>query len=72
MGGTLIELWHLMETPLEEQKKFEFVTRLLSLSVDEVLDKGCLSMGLIEQVADRIFVKKKNFTLPLLVLNNWL
>ncbi|CAA6663601.1 unnamed protein product [Spirodela intermedia] len=49
MGGTLIELWHLMETPLEEQKKFEFVTRLLSLSVDEVLDKGCLSMGVIEQ-----------------------
>ncbi|CAA7400090.1 unnamed protein product [Spirodela intermedia] len=54
LGGTLIELWHLMETPLEEQKKFEFVTRLLSLSVDEVLDKGCLSMGVIEQTQTEV------------------
>ena len=39
-----------MDTPLEEQKKFEFTTCLLSLSIEEVVEKGCLSMDVIDQV----------------------
>ncbi|KAK7256939.1 hypothetical protein RIF29_30551 [Crotalaria pallida] len=45
----LIELWDLMETPIDEQKSFSHVTRLISASVDEVSAKGCLSADIIEQ-----------------------
>ncbi|KAK2972425.1 hypothetical protein RJ640_008165 [Escallonia rubra] len=49
LGGTLIELWDLMETSVQEQKRFEYITSLISLSVDEVSRHGCLALDVIQQ-----------------------
>ncbi|XP_058745706.1 65-kDa microtubule-associated protein 5-like [Vicia villosa] len=46
----LVELWDLMEMPIDEQKAFNHVTRLISASVDEVSIRGCLSADVIKQV----------------------
>lgn len=46
----LVELWDLMEMPIDEQKAFSHVTRLISASVDEVSIRGCLSSDVIKQV----------------------
>ncbi|XP_057453532.1 65-kDa microtubule-associated protein 5 [Lotus japonicus] len=46
----LVDLWDLIETPIDEQKAFNHVTRLISASVDEVSTHGCLSSDVIEQV----------------------
>ncbi|XP_061364434.1 65-kDa microtubule-associated protein 5 [Gastrolobium bilobum] len=45
----LVELWDLMETPIDDRKAFSHVTRLISASVDEVSTQGCLSADVIEQ-----------------------
>ncbi|KAK4756686.1 hypothetical protein SAY87_006813 [Trapa incisa] len=50
-GRELVELWDLMDTPLEEKKKFDHVVWLMSSSVDEVSIPGSLSMEMIEQVS---------------------
>ncbi|XP_062174627.1 65-kDa microtubule-associated protein 5 isoform X1 [Alnus glutinosa] len=49
LGRTLIELWNLMDTPVDEQKGFEHVTSLISSSLDEVSSQGCLALDVIEQ-----------------------
>ncbi|KAJ8756078.1 hypothetical protein K2173_024625 [Erythroxylum novogranatense] len=49
LGKMLIELWNLMDTPLEEQRKLEHVTALVSSLVDDVSRQGCLSLEVIEQ-----------------------
>ncbi|KAF8403585.1 hypothetical protein HHK36_011689 [Tetracentron sinense] len=38
-----------MDTPVTQQKRFDHVTCLISVSVDEVLKQGCLSLDVIEQ-----------------------
>ncbi|CAL5379816.1 unnamed protein product [Camellia sinensis] len=48
-GRTLIELWSLMDTSVEEQKRFDHVTCLITSSVDEVSKPGSLSLDVIEQ-----------------------
>ncbi|XP_042065049.1 65-kDa microtubule-associated protein 5 [Salvia splendens] len=48
-GRTLMELWSLMDTPVEEQNKFNHVTHLITLTVDEVVSPGSLSVDVIEQ-----------------------
>ncbi|XP_019434764.1 PREDICTED: 65-kDa microtubule-associated protein 5 [Lupinus angustifolius] len=49
LAKILVELWDLMEIPIGEQKAFSHVTRLISVSVDEVSIQGCLSSDIIEQ-----------------------
>ncbi|XP_059429033.1 65-kDa microtubule-associated protein 5 isoform X1 [Corylus avellana] len=49
LGRTLIELWNLMDTPVDEQKGFEHVTSLISSSLNEVSSQGCLALDVIEQ-----------------------
>ncbi|KAM7511851.1 hypothetical protein LguiB_010726 [Lonicera macranthoides] len=49
LGSTLIELWNLMDTSVEEQMRFYHVTCLISSSVDEVSRQGSLSLDVIEQ-----------------------
>ncbi|XP_077242637.1 65-kDa microtubule-associated protein 5-like [Tasmannia lanceolata] len=49
LGSTLIELWNLMDTPIDEQKRFDHVTCLISASVDEVSRHGCLALDAMEQ-----------------------
>ncbi|VFQ92110.1 unnamed protein product [Cuscuta campestris] len=48
LGSTLLELWNLMDTPIEEQQRFKHVICLNSSSVDEVLSKGSLAIEVIE------------------------
>ncbi|XP_078446992.1 microtubule-associated protein 65-5 isoform X2 [Wolffia australiana] len=63
IGANIVELWHLMETPVEEQKKFDFVTRFISQSADEIVEQGCLSVDVIEQAQaelDRLNVLKSS------------
>ncbi|CAI0421068.1 unnamed protein product [Linum tenue] len=49
LGKTLMGLWDLMDTNVEEQGKFDHVTSLVSSSLDEVSIKGCLALEVIEQ-----------------------
>ncbi|KAF7836261.1 65-kDa microtubule-associated protein 5 [Senna tora] len=49
LASSIVELWDLMETPVEERKDFSHVISLISLSVDEVSKHGCLSVDIIEQ-----------------------
>ncbi|XP_072984532.1 65-kDa microtubule-associated protein 5-like isoform X1 [Typha latifolia] len=50
LGSTLIELWNLMDTPVDEQKRFDHVTCLISALTDTVLGQGTLALNVIEQV----------------------
>ncbi|KAK9283163.1 hypothetical protein L1049_011395 [Liquidambar formosana] len=49
LGGTLVELWNLMDTSVDEQKRFNHVTCLISSSIDEISSQGCLALDVIEQ-----------------------
>ncbi|CAA3013762.1 65-kDa microtubule-associated 5 [Olea europaea subsp. europaea] len=49
IGRALIELWNLMDTPIEEQKRFDHVTHLITSTVDDVVRQECLSVKVIEQ-----------------------
>ncbi|KAL3599583.1 hypothetical protein D5086_007501 [Populus alba] len=48
LGHKLIELWDLMETPVDE-RRLDHVTTLISASVDNVSRLGCLAVDVIEQ-----------------------
>ncbi|KAL6570185.1 hypothetical protein OROMI_014699 [Orobanche minor] len=49
LGRTLVELWSLMDMLLDEKKRFDHVTRLITCSADEVSSPGSLSVDIIEQ-----------------------
>ncbi|KAF3448749.1 hypothetical protein FNV43_RR09462 [Rhamnella rubrinervis] len=49
LGGKLREMWNLMDTPVDEQKRFEHVTSLISASFDGVSEPGCLALEVLEQ-----------------------
>ncbi|EYU26921.1 hypothetical protein ABFS82_02G107900 [Erythranthe guttata] len=49
LGRTLLELWSLMDMPIEEQTRFHHVTRLIGSTAGEVLIPGSLSVDVIEQ-----------------------
>ncbi|KAL5994705.1 hypothetical protein ACLOJK_024758 [Asimina triloba] len=49
LGGTLVELWNLMDIPMEEQKRFNHVACLMCVKADEVSEQGLLAMDVIEQ-----------------------
>nr|XP_023884164.1 65-kDa microtubule-associated protein 5 isoform X2 [Quercus suber] len=49
LGRTLTDLWNLMDTPVDEQKRFGHVISIISSSVDEVSRQGCLALDVIEQ-----------------------
>lgn len=49
LGSTLMELWNLLDTSVDEQKQFKHVTCLISSSIDEVVRQGCLALDVIEQ-----------------------
>ncbi|XP_074580929.1 65-kDa microtubule-associated protein 5 [Curcuma longa] len=50
LGSTLVELWNLMDTPMNEREKFDHITCLISSSVDSVQAQGCLALDIIEKV----------------------
>ncbi|XP_011046720.1 PREDICTED: 65-kDa microtubule-associated protein 1-like [Populus euphratica] len=49
LTNQLIDLWNLMDTPMEERKLFDHVTCHMLASVDEVAVPGALALDLIEQ-----------------------
>ncbi|KAK3228660.1 hypothetical protein Dsin_000541 [Dipteronia sinensis] len=49
LASTLMMLWNLLETPIDEQQKFAHVTSLISSSIDEVPVLGGLALDVIEQ-----------------------
>ncbi|XP_042489041.1 65-kDa microtubule-associated protein 5 isoform X2 [Macadamia integrifolia] len=49
LGSTLMELWNLMDTPVDEQKRFDHVTSLISASVSDVPRQESLALGVIEE-----------------------
>ncbi|XP_043722709.1 65-kDa microtubule-associated protein 5 isoform X2 [Telopea speciosissima] len=49
LGSTLMELWNLMDTPVDEQKRFDHVTSLISACVNDVPRQGSLALDLIEE-----------------------
>ncbi|MED6132585.1 hypothetical protein PIB30_020412 [Stylosanthes scabra] len=49
LAKRLIELWDLIDIPIDEQKPFSHLTGLISASVDEVRAQGSLSADVIEQ-----------------------
>ena len=53
----MIEMWTLMDTPLEERQLFHHVTSILSMTEDEVCAPQALALDNIEQV----FVQYKVF-----------
>ncbi|KAF8765647.1 hypothetical protein HU200_008140 [Digitaria exilis] len=54
LGSTLIELWNLMDTPVDEQKCFNHVTSLIKVSQNTVMPKGCLAHDVIEKVESEV------------------
>ncbi|KAK3152048.1 hypothetical protein QOZ80_2BG0153610 [Eleusine coracana subsp. coracana] len=48
--GTMLELWHLMDTPSEEQTKFQSVACNIAASEDEITEPNTLSMDFIHHV----------------------
>ncbi|KAF5727932.1 65-kDa microtubule-associated protein 1-like [Tripterygium wilfordii] len=49
LATQLIDLWNLMDTPIEERRLFDHVTCNISTSIDEVTVPGALALDLIEQ-----------------------
>ncbi|XLR07454.1 hypothetical protein HN51_062361 [Arachis hypogaea] len=58
LAKCMIELWDLIDVPIDEQKPFNHLTRLLSESVDEVRVQRCLSTDIIEQAEVEILCLK--------------
>lgn len=46
----MVELWRLMDTPVEEQQAFQHVTCHISASEDEIIGPSSLSVETIEEV----------------------
>ncbi|KAG0518061.1 hypothetical protein BDA96_09G143000 [Sorghum bicolor] len=54
LGSTLIELWNLMDTPIDEQRSFDHVTSLIKVSPNTVMPPGCLAHELIEKAENEV------------------
>ncbi|XP_066324816.1 65-kDa microtubule-associated protein 3-like isoform X1 [Miscanthus floridulus] len=48
--GSMLELWNLMDTPAEEQRRFQGVACNIAASEDEITEPGALSMAFIRNV----------------------
>ena len=51
LATTLLELWHLMDTPMEEQQLFQNVTCNIAASEDEINEPNSLSVDAIDSVS---------------------
>ncbi|GLU00488.1 hypothetical protein SLE2022_178540 [Rubroshorea leprosula] len=50
LAASLLELWHLMDTPVVEQQMFQNVTSQIAASEPEIIEPGMLSMNNIKNV----------------------
>ena len=51
LATMLLELWNLMDTPLEEQQEFQNVTCNIAASEDEITEPNVLSADCIKHVS---------------------
>lgn len=50
LAATMVELWTLMDTPVEEQQNFQNVTKNIAASEDEITETNTLSLDFINYV----------------------
>ncbi|KAL6130753.1 hypothetical protein ACLB2K_069132 [Fragaria x ananassa] len=50
LASALLEMWNLMDTPLEEQKRFQNVTSCLAVSESDITEPNILSVDLLNDV----------------------
>ncbi|OAY69667.1 65-kDa microtubule-associated protein 3, partial [Ananas comosus] len=50
LASTMLELWNLMDTPIEEQQLFQNVTRNIAAAEDEITEPNTLSMDFLSYV----------------------
>jgi hypothetical protein len=50
LGMSLIELWNLMDTPLEDQQSFQHITCNIAVTEEDITLPGSLALGIIDQV----------------------
>ncbi|XP_074274331.1 65-kDa microtubule-associated protein 3-like [Silene latifolia] len=55
LATMLVELWNLMDTPVEEQQPFQNVTCKIAASEDEITDPDILSENFIKHVETEVF-----------------
>ncbi|XP_024402200.1 65-kDa microtubule-associated protein 1 isoform X1 [Physcomitrium patens] len=70
LGTSMVELWRLMDTPVEEQQAFQHVTCHISASEDEIIGPSSLSVETIEEAqieVERLDVLKKSKTKELVL-----
>lgn len=48
--SSMLELWNLMDTPIEEQQLFQNVTSNIAASEDKITEPGTLSVDFINYV----------------------
>lgn len=51
LATTMLELWNLMDTPIEEQQKFQCVTCNIAASEHEITEPNALSVDFIDYVS---------------------
>ncbi|XP_010505525.1 PREDICTED: 65-kDa microtubule-associated protein 5-like [Camelina sativa] len=54
LGRSMQELWNLMETPMDERRRFDHCSDLLSGLADDALKKGCLGLDIIREAEDEV------------------
>ncbi|KAJ0968242.1 hypothetical protein J5N97_025159 [Dioscorea zingiberensis] len=54
LASTMLELWHLMDTPIEEQQSFQTVTCNIAASEHEITEPNTLSISFINHVAAEV------------------
>ncbi|XP_024003963.1 65-kDa microtubule-associated protein 5 [Eutrema salsugineum] len=54
LGRTMQELWNLMETPMEERRRFDNISSLLSVPAGDALKKGCLGLDNVREAEDEV------------------
>ncbi|KAI5057547.1 hypothetical protein GOP47_0027562 [Adiantum capillus-veneris] len=59
LGASLLELWNLMDTPVEEQQEFHHVTCNIAAAEHEVFTAGALSLRILE-LAEREVERLEN------------
>lgn len=50
LATSMLELWNLMDTPIEEQQMFQNVTANIAASEDEITEPNMLSVDFIKYV----------------------
>lgn len=60
LATTMLELWNLMDTPVEEQQIFQNVTCNIAASEHEVTESNSLSDDFINYVSNNLLEKIRN------------